>query len=210
VGLIKRNITTSSYDVIIGTAKASEVISKTPYKNLWILPASSSLGGADIELADMTERDSRLKRGLLQVVTDYDYIIIDCPPWLGLLTLNGLVAADGILVPIQCEFYALDGMTQLMATTRQVKRLYNPTLELEGVLLTMYDPRQNLTLQVAEEIKKFFPQKVYSVVVPKNVRLAEAPSHGQPIMYYDRASKGAAAYSDLAEEILRSHRGVRN
>ena len=136
----------------------------------------------------------------------YDYIIIDCTPSLGLITLNGLTAGDTVLVPLQCEFFALEGMSQLMSTIRQVKRLYNPQIELEGVLLTMYDARLNLTLQVVDEVKKFFPQKVYKTVIPRNVRLSEAPSHGQPVLYYDKGSKGTQAYDDLAREIMQNNK----
>ena len=147
----------------------------------------------------------RLKTALLKVRQDYDFIFIDCPPSLGIITLNAFAACDTLLIPIQCEYYALEGLSQLMATLRQVKRLYNPSIDIEGVLLTMYDSRLNLTVQVVAELKKYFPQKIYRTVIPRNVRLSEAPSFGQPVMYYDRSSKGCAAYDELAEEFLRKN-----
>ena len=146
---------------------------------------------------------SRLKTALAPVKADFDFIFFDCPPSLGLITLNALCASDTVMVPIQCEYYALEGLSQLMSTVRQVKRLYNPMIEIEGVLLTMYDGRLNLTQQVVDEVKRFFPRKVYSSVIPRNVRLSEAPSFGQPVMYYDRSSKGTSSYNDFADEFLR-------
>ncbi len=206
VGINKREVTVSSYNLLIGEEKAENAIMKTEFKNVDIIPANIELAGAEIELVDLNNRDSRLKRALAPVRDKYDYIIIDCPPSLGLITLNGLTAGDTVLVPLQCEFFALEGMSQLMSTIRQVKRLYNPQIELEGVLLTMYDARLNLTLQVVDEVKKFFPQKVYKTVIPRNVRLSEAPSHGQPVLYYDKASKGTQAYDDLAREIMQNNK----
>lgn len=205
VGINKRNVSVSTYNLIIGEDKAENGILKTDYKNVDIIPANIALAGAEIELVELENRDSRLKRALAPIRDKYDYIIIDCPPSLGLITLNGLTAADTVLVPIQCEFFALEGLSQLMATIRQVKRLYNKQLELEGVLLTMFDSRLNLTLQVVDEVKKFFPQKVYRTVIPRNVRLSEAPSHGQPVLYYDKASKGTQSYDDLAKEIIQNN-----
>ncbi|MBQ4100906.1 MAG: ParA family protein [Oscillospiraceae bacterium] len=206
VGINKREVTVSSYNLLIGEEKAENAIMKTEFKNVDIIPANIELAGAEIELVDLDNRDSRLKRALAPVRDKYDYIIIDCPPSLGLITLNGLTAGDTVLVPLQCEFFALEGMSQLMSTIRQVKRLYNPQIELEGVLLTMYDARLNLTLQVVDEVKKFFPQKVYKTVIPRNVRLSEAPSHGQPVLYYDKGSKGTQAYDDLAREIMQNNK----
>ena len=178
------------------------MIQKTEFQNVDILPSNMQLAGAEIELVDLENRTSRLKQAILPVKDRYDYIIIDCPPSLGLITLNALTASDTILIPIQCEYFALEGLSQLMATMRQVKRLYNPSIEIEGVLFTMYDGRLNLTMQVVEEVKKHFGDKVYSTVVPRNVRLSEAPSHGQPITAYDRYCRGAEAYQELAEEFI--------
>ncbi len=202
-GIYKKDLSLSSYDVIMGTASAPEAIMKTEFKNVDILPGGLDLAGAELELADSPHREARLKNALAQVKENYDFIILDCPPSLGLITLNGLVAADSLIVPIQCEFYALEGLAQLISTTRTVKRLYNPYIDIEGVLLTMYDGRLNLTQQVVDEVKKGFPGKVYSAYIPRNVRLSEAPSFGQPVLYYDKSSKGAAAYLALADEFLK-------
>ncbi len=203
MGLNKRELDKSSYDVIINGTPAKEVIKKTEFMNIDVLPANMNLAGAELELVDTNRRESSLKTALALVKGEYDYIFMDCPPSLGLITLNALCAADTVLVPIQCEYYALEGLSQLMATIRQVKRLYNPMIEIEGVLLTMYDGRLNLTNQVVEELKRFFPKKVYSTPIPRNVKLSEAPSYGQPVMYYDKNSKGALAYNDLAEEFIK-------
>lgn len=206
LGINKREVKNSVYSVIIGKATAKESIIRTKYKNLDILPSSIDLAAAEIELVDMENRALRLKNALVPIQGDYDYICIDCPPSLGLLTLNALAACTGILVPIQCEFYALEGLSQLMTTVRTVKRLYNNYIDIEGVLLTMYDARLNLTLQVVEEIKKYFPKKVFKTVIPRNVRLSEAPSFGEPVIYYDFASKGSQSYLALADEIIANNR----
>ena len=203
MGLNKRELEKSSYDVIINGTPAREVIHKTEFDGVDVLPANMNLAGAELELVDANRRESSLKTALALVKAEYDFIFMDCPPSLGLITLNALCAADTVLVPIQCEYYALEGLSQLMATVRQVKRLYNPMIEIEGVLLTMYDGRLNLTNQVVEELKRFFPKKVYSTPIPRNVKLSEAPSYGQPVMYYDKKSRGAHAYNDLAEEFIR-------
>ncbi|MBC3516586.1 ParA family protein [Neobittarella massiliensis] len=202
LGVNKRNVKKTSYELMVADAPFGEVLVHTPFKNVDLLPASIDLAGAEIELVEFADRPSRLKKAIVGQREQYDYILIDCPPSLGLVTLNGLTAADTILVPIQCEYYALEGLSQLMSTVRQVKRLYNPHLDVEGVLLTMYDSRLNLTMQVVEEVKKYFGGKVYSVAIPRNVRLSEAPSFGQPVLYYDRSSKGARTYLELAEELL--------
>lgn len=206
LGINKRTTVKSIYDMLIGGAAAKELILHTEYKNLDILPANISLAGAEIELVEVDSREAMLKQGLLPVRYEYDYIVIDCPPSLGLLTLNALTAADTLLVPAQCEYFALEGLSQLIATVRTVKRLYNPGIEIEGVLLTMFDGRLNLTMQVVGEIKKYFPRKVYKTVVPRNVRISEAPSFGQPVLYYDKNSKGSEAYRELAKEILEQNR----
>jgi len=205
-GINKRELSLSTYHLMVGEAKAAEVRRTTPYKRVDILPAGIDLAAAEIELVDMAERSYRLRNTLLPLKEGYDFIIIDCPPSLGLITINALAASDTILIPIQCEFYALEGLSQLMATVRQVKRLYNPRIDIDGVLLTMYDARLNLTMQVVEEIKKFFPKKIYKAVIPRNVRLSEAPSFGMPVLYYDRSSKGSLAYLELAAEIIKNHR----
>ncbi|WP_040195444.1 ParA family protein [Candidatus Soleaferrea massiliensis] len=202
-GINKRNVILSTYDLILGLVKVDEMLLKTEYENVDVLPSNMALAGAEIELVELQNRHDRLKQAIVSVKDRYDYIFIDCPPSLGLITLNALSASDSILVPIQCEYYALEGLSQLMATIRQIKRLYNPHIEIEGVLLTMYDGRLNLNLQVMEEVKKFFPKKVYATPIPRNVRLSEAPSYGQPVIYFDKYSKGAKAYEDLAEEFLK-------
>lgn len=202
VGIDKRQVRLSTYDLLAGSEESAHAALRTAFQNLAVIPSSVALAGAEIEMVDITRRESRLKAALAAYREQYDYIFIDCPPALGLLTLNALVAADTFLIPAQPEYYALEGLSQLIATVRQVKRLYNPTLELEGVLFTMYDGRTNLTQQVVAEVKKFFPRKVYGTVIPRSVRLAEAPSYGRPINYYDKNSKGAKAYRALAQEIL--------
>ena len=202
VGVDKRTVKKSTYDLLMGETDGLSAVVKTPFANLSIIPASLALAGAEIEMVDVPHREKRLKAALAPCREQFDYILIDCPPALGLLTLNALVAADTFLIPAQPEYYALEGLSQLIATVRQVKRLYNPTLELEGVLFTMYDGRTHLTQQVVAEVKKFFPRRVYATVIPRTVRLAEAPSFGKPINYYDKAGKGAKAYMDLAKEIL--------
>ena len=202
VGVDKRMVKQSTYDLLMGETDGQKAVQKTPFANLSIIPASVALAGAEIEMVDVPHREKRLKAALAPCRGEFDYILIDCPPALGLLTLNALVAADTFLIPAQPEYYALEGLSQLIATVRQVKRLYNPTLELEGVLFTMYDGRTNLTQQVVAEVKKFFPRKVYGTVIPRTVRLAEAPSFGQPINHYDKKGKGTKAYMELAKEIL--------
>ncbi len=211
VGIDKRKLLLSVYDVIINESKASEVIIKSEYKNLWILPSHIDLAGAEIELVSIENRETRLKNALSEVRQDYDYIILDCPPSLGLLTLNSFCASDTVLVPVQAEFYALEGISQLVKSIRQIKSLYNPELSFEGILITMYDGRTNLSLQVADEIKNYFGDKVYKTVIPRNIRLSEAPSYGQPIHIYDKTSKGAERYFELAEEVIkRNKRTVRS
>lgn len=205
-GVNRRTLEGSSYDLIMGRKAFDEVIVKTLYTNVWLVPSHIDLAGAEIELVNMDRREFRLRDALLAHKHDYDFMLLDCPPSLGLLTLNGLDAADSILIPIQCEYYALEGLSQLMSTVRQVKKLYNPNLDIEGVLITMYDSRINLTVQVVDEVKRYFPQKVYSVAIPRNVRVSEAPSYGKPIKYYDAGSKGSEAYDMLAQEFLTNNR----
>lgn len=203
LGVNKRELETSSYDVIVNALPIEKAILKTEFDNLWVLPSNMNLAGAELELVDMKHRESKIKNAVAPIKADFDFIFLDCPPSLGLITLNALCAADTVLVPIQCEYYALEGLSQLMSTIRQVKRLYNPHIEMEGVLLTMYDGRLNLTQQVVGELKRFFPKKVYATAIPRNVKLSEAPSYGLPIHYYDKNSKGAAAYDALADEFLK-------
>ncbi|MCR5690075.1 MAG: AAA family ATPase [Clostridiales bacterium] len=203
-GVNKRDLGDSSYEVLTGAAEIGNAIIDTEYKNVSLVPSKIDLAGAEIEIIEMPKRERLLRAALAAVTEDYDYIFLDCPPSLGLITLNALTAADTFLVPVQPEYYALEGLSQLMATVRRVKRMYNRYLELEGVLLTMYDGRLNLTRQVSEEIKKYFPRKVYSVTIPRNVRLSEAPSYGMPVLYYDKRSVGAEAYNRLAEEFIKA------
>ena len=208
LGINKRTVRRSSYDLIIGEARFEETILHTGYKNVSMIPSHIDLAGAEIELVSVERREYKLRDAIVAHKSKFDYIIIDCPPSLGLLTLNGLTACDTILIPIQCEYYALEGLSQLMTTVRQVKRLYNPRIELEGVLITMYDSRLNLTIQVANEVKKHFPKKVYATAIPRNVRISEAPSYGRPVRYYDGSSKGSSAYDDLAREFVEQNRVV--
>lgn len=205
VGIDRRSLENTMYEVMISGAKAADAVVKTEFKNLALLPSSIDLAAAEIELPNVPNREAVLKSALASIRGEYDYIIIDSPPSLGLITTNALNAADTLLVPIQCEYYALEGLSQLMNSVRMVKKLYNDRLDIEGVLLTMYDGRLNLTQQVVEEVKKYFPRKVFKTVIPRTVRLSEAPSFGQPVLYYDKGSKGAEAYGDLAREIVKNN-----
>lgn len=205
-GISRKGLEATSYEILINSVPAGQAVIKTKFQGVDIIPSNMNLAGAEIELASADNRESLLKNALAPIKGNYDYIFFDCPPSLGLITLNALNASDTFLVPIQCEYYALEGLSQLMATVRTIKRLYNPLIELEGVLLTMYDGRLNLTQQVVTEVKNFFPRKVYATVIPRNVRLSEAPSFGEPVMYYDRGSRGAESYLLLAEEFLKMQR----
>lgn len=205
-GINKRELEASSYELLIGEAQIADTIIHTDCRGVDLVPSSITLAGAEMELIDMDNRDKRMKNAVAPVVMDYDFIIIDCPPSLGLITINALTATDTVLIPQQCEFFALEGLSQLMSTVRKVKHKSNENLDIEGVLLTMFDGRLNLTQQIVREIKKFFPGKVFSTVIPRTVRLSEAPGFGQPIIYFDRRSKGAEAYIALAEEIIRKNR----
>ena len=206
VGVDRRSCKLSTYQVLVSGDKAKDAIVSTEYKNLELLPSNTDLAAAEIEMASLDQRESRLKEALAPIRAGYDYIFIDCPPSLGLITTNALNAADTLLIPIQCEYYALEGLSQLMNTVRRVKRQYNDTLDLEGVLLTMYDGRLNLTQQVVEEVKKYFPRKVFKTVIPRTVRLSEAPGFGQPALYYDKGNRGTQAYEDLARELIKNDR----
>ena len=201
-GVNKGQLRQSVYHVLLGAAQVAQARQRAQQGGYDVLPANRELGGAEIELVDLAERETRLKTALAAVAEDYDFILIDCPPALNLLTLNGLVAADRVMIPMQCEYFALEGLTDLVNTLRKVRAGLNPQIEIEGLLRTMYDPRSTLAQQVAAQLKQHFGDKVYNVVIPRNVRLAEAPSHGLPALVYDKSSKGAQAYLALAQEML--------
>jgi chromosome partitioning protein len=208
IGIRKKGLEKTTYEVLIDEKmKVEEAILPTIVKNLDIIPASVQLAGAEIELVKLEGREKRLKRALDSIRDRYDYIFIDCPPSLGLLTINSLTAVDSVLIPIQCEFYALEGVSQLVSTIDLVRKSLNPKLEIQGVILSMFDGRTNLSIQVVNEVKKYFKSKVYSTVIPRNIRLAEAPSFGLPITEYDPKSKGALAYLEFAEEFLEMEGG---
>jgi len=202
VGIEKSELDQCIYNVLVEDAEVQEVIQKTATENLDVLPATIQLAGAEIELVPTISREVRLQRALQPIRNEYDYIIIDCPPSLGLLTINALTAADSVIIPVQCEYYALEGLSQLLNTVRLVQKHLNKNLAIQGVLLTMLDARTNLGIQVIDEVKKYFRDKVYRSIIPRNVRLSEAPSHGKPIMQYDAKSRGAEVYIDLAEEVI--------
>jgi len=197
---VDKNTSPGSYDLLIGGAAPTHAVKKTPYGD--VVPTGRRLAGAELELVSSDAREYRLKSALDTLRGDYDFILIDCPPSLGLLTLNALCAADGLIVPVQCEYYALEGLSDLVYTVRAVRSGFNENLDISGVLLTMFDARTNLSLQVAGEVKRYFPGKVFKSVIPRNVRLSEAPSHGKPVLAYDRYSRGADAYLALAEELM--------
>ena len=199
--------TTSGLGIDKDGVEIKQVIQKTEFDNLWICPSNVDLAGAEVEMVTIKNREYLLKNIVAPLRTEFAYIIIDCPPSLGLLTLNAFVSADSVLVPIQCEYYALEGLSQLTKTIRNIKQELNPDISLEGVLLTMFDGRTNLSIQVADEVKRFFPDKVFQTVIPRNVRLSEAPSFGEPIIIYDKYSKGAEGYTELAKEIIQNNKG---
>ena len=202
VGINKKNMKLSTYDVLINRAGADSVITPTVYENLSIMPANISLAGAEFELVTAEDRAFRLKTGLSPIGDMFDYILIDCPPSLGILTMNALAASDGVIIPMQCEYYALEGLSQLMVTIKQVKRLYNRGLDITGILVTMYNGRLNLSLQVMDELKKYYAGKLFSTTIMRNVRLSEAPGFGMPVLYFDKYSKGCAAYLSVARELI--------
>lgn len=202
LGYERDDYSLSVYDCLINPEKAKEAIIKTKYLDLYLLPSSSDLSAAEIELAFEENREKFLKKAIDQVRKEFDFIIIDAPPALGMITINIMNACDSVLIPIQCEYYALEGLTQLISTIRKIKKTQNKKIEIEGVLGTMYDGRTNLSIQVLDEVKKYFPDLVYKSIIPRNVRLSEAPSFGEPIIKYDRTSKGADAYISLAKEII--------
>jgi chromosome partitioning protein len=202
VGIRKPDVKEDIYDILVNEVDIKETILPTSRENLFIVPATLQLAGAEIELTSMMARESRLKLALDEIKADYDYILIDCPPSLGHLTINAFTASDSILIPVQCEYYALEGLSQLLNTVRLVQKHFNPDLAIEGVLLTMFDARTNLGSEVVEEVRRYFQEKVYETVIPRNVRLSEAPSHGLSIIDYDIRSKGAEVYQALAKEVL--------
>ena len=202
VGIDKADVDQCIYDVLVDELEAADVIKHAKVENLHVIPATIQLAGAEIELVPTISREVRLKRALEKVKANYDYIIIDCPPSLGLLTINSLTASDAVIIPVQCEYYALEGLSQLLNTVRLVQKHLNEDLKIEGVLLTMLDARTNLGIQVIEEVKKYFQDKVYQTIIPRNIRLSEAPSHGEPIIIYDPKSRGAEVYLDLAKEVM--------
>ena len=210
MGISKKHLEYTLYTVLLDDQlDPREAIISTGIPDLWILPASVELAGAEIELVELEGREHRLKSALAMIKDDYDYIFIDCPPSLGLLTINSLTAVDSVLIPIQCEFYALEGVSQLMSTIELVRKNLNPDLSVQGVILSMFDGRTNLSIQVVEEVKKYFEEKVYATVIPRNVKLAEAPGFGLPITHYDPTSRGAEAYLEFADEFLANEeRGI--
>ena len=202
LGFDKRDVKKCIYDALINEVPMADTLKHTAYENLDVIPATIQWAGAEIELVSLMNREGRLKNALERIKHDYDYVIIDCPPSLGLLTINALTAASSVMIPVQCEFYALEGITMLMNTIQLVQRNLNPALKLEGVVMTMFDSRTNLAQDVVEEVKKYFKTKMYKTIVPRNVRLSEAPSHGMPVIDYDSKSKGAQVYMELAQEVI--------
>lgn len=210
LGVNTKKLETSIYDALINGTGMKDIITKTDYKNLYICPSDSALSGAEVELVNVMGREYQLKTAVSDIKNDYDFVIMDCPPSLGMITLNAFTACDSVLVPIQCEYYALEGLSSLTGTIKRVKKVLNKNIDIEGVLLTMFDARTNLALQVVDEVKKFFPEKVYKTIIPRNVRLSEAPGFGEPVIVYDPASRGAESYLDLAEEVIERSGGNGN
>lgn len=210
LGVDKRRCEKTVYDCLINEERMEDVAIQTQYENLFLCPSNLDLSGAEIELISVMGRENRLKQSLENVKEDYDYILIDTPPSLGLITINTLTAANSVLIPIQCEFYALEGVSQLVETIKRIKKALNPSLFIEGIVMTMYDARTNLAVQVVDEVKRFFPGKVYSTIIPRNVRISEAPGFGRPVIYYDGSSKGAQAYTELASELIENTKSEEN
>lgn len=202
LGIDKRRVEKTVYDCLINEEAMENTAISTTYENLDVCPSNLDLSGAEIELISVMGRENRLKNSLEGVKDKYDFILIDTPPSLGLITINTLTAANSVLIPIQCEFYALEGVSQLVETVKRIKKALNPSLFIEGIVMTMYDARTNLAVEVVDEVKRFFPDKVYKTIIPRNVRLSEAPGFGRPVIYYDESSKGAEAYTELAKEII--------
>ena len=205
IGIEREEYSLSIYDCLVDSTKTRDAIIKTKYNNLFVLPSSPDLSAAEIELAYEEKREFFLKKAIDSIKNEFDFVIIDSPPALGMITINILTASDSVLIPIQCEYYALEGLSQLITTVKTIKKKLNPQIEIEGVLGTMYDGRTNLSIQVLDEVKKYFPDKVYKTIIPRNVRLSESPSFGEPIINYDRTSKGADAYMALAKEVIKNN-----
>ena len=205
-GVDKNSLESSVYDVIVGKAKPREAVQRVAQASMDILPANRDLTAAEVELLQVAGKENRLRHALMLLAADYDYIIIDCPPSLSMLTINALAACEGIIIPVQCEYYALEGLSDLMGTIRRIAKVLNPKLEISGILRTMYDPRNSLTNEVSNQLHQHFGDRVYRTTIPRNVRLAEAPSYGQPANIYDRTSRGAIAYLGLAGEIIRRNK----
>ena len=203
VGISKKAVKASSYDLLTGDTSASEAVVHTEFKNLDLIPSSIDLAGADLDLSDTENRNLILKKSLSAIKYEYDYIIIDCPPSLGTLAINALCASDGVIIPMTCEYYSLEGLSQLMVTIREVKRLYNPELDITGILVTMYDKRLTLAKQVLAEIDKYYSDKLFKTTIPRNIRITESPSFGKPVIYFDKYSKGSFAYEKVAAEIVK-------
>ena len=201
VGINKKNLKSTSYEILIGEIEAGKAIVATEFKNLSVIPSNISLAGAEFDLYQLDDREYRLKTQLEKIKDDFDYIFIDCPPSLGMITVNALAAADAVIIPMQCEYYALEGLSQLMLTIRKIKQLYNPELEICGILITMFNGRLILTMQVISELKKYYSDKLFKTPISRNVRLSEAPSFGTPVYYHDKSSKGAKEYLDVAKEL---------
>ena len=204
-GIPKRSVEKGTYEILIGEARASEAIRKTEYRTD-VIGSNTRLAGASLEMIDLPARESRLRKALAEVQKDYDFIFIDCPPSLDLLTLNGLSACDSVLIPVQCEYYALEGLSELISTLKTIRKKYNPYLDIEGVVFTMFSLRYNLTVQVVEQVRKYFGSKVYKTTIPRSIRISEAPSYGQPINFYEPKGKGSEAYMDLAIEFVKNNR----
>lgn len=202
VGINKKNLKSTSYELLIDEIDAAQAIVETEFKNLLVIPSNISLAGAEFDLYQLDNREYRLKKQLEAVKDNYDYIFIDCPPSLGMITVNALAAADAVIIPMQCEYYALEGLSQLMITIRKIKQLYNPELEICGILITMFNGRLILTMQVISELKKYYSDKLFKTPVSRNVKLSEAPSFGKPVYYHDKSSKGAVEYLEVAKELI--------
>lgn len=202
VGINKKNLKSTSYELLIDEIDAAQAIVETEFKNLSVIPSNISLAGAEFDLYQLDNREYRLKKQLEAVKDNYDYIFIDCPPSLGMITVNALAAADAVIIPMQCEYYALEGLSQLMITIRKIKQLYNPELEICGILITMFNGRLILTMQVISELKKYYADKLFKTPVSRNVKLSEAPSFGKPVYYHDKSSKGAVEYLEVAKELI--------
>ena len=202
VGINKKTVRFSSYEAILGRCAPDSAVIKTKWENLYVVPSTINLAGAEIDLLDLDERERSFDKMIKGLTEEFDYVIVDCPPSLGMLTINALTGSDGVVIPMQCEYYALEGLSQLMITIKKIKQLYNKNLYIMGILITMYNGRLNLTNQVTAELKKYYGDKLFRTVIPRNVKVSEAPSFGEPVIYYDKYSKGSLAYMDVAKELL--------